>query len=179
MNAESSVFEYSSFDGEAARSEAMIRLRGLADHFEKEDPAMHKTNTIGTTPATIVLSRAQDALCCTRDIFIERLKRHAPGISIMPRPNWRQVPRDNNFALQRLGFIRSRNAPRHFAMFGGKGALQSMDNFFQAGNIGFVFHRRTMQKPRGSQPLDRCMNFRRAEAEDSCAPTKLGSVVSC
>jgi quercetin dioxygenase-like cupin family protein len=23
-----------------------MRLRGLADHFEKEDPAMHKTNTV-------------------------------------------------------------------------------------------------------------------------------------
>ena len=40
------VFEDSSFDGEAARSEALVRLRGLADHFEKEDPAMHKTNTV-------------------------------------------------------------------------------------------------------------------------------------
>jgi hypothetical protein len=35
-----------SFDGEAASREALIRLRGLADHFEKEDPAMHKTNTV-------------------------------------------------------------------------------------------------------------------------------------
>jgi len=35
-----------SFDGEAARKEALIRLRGLADHFEEEDPAMHKTNTV-------------------------------------------------------------------------------------------------------------------------------------
>jgi hypothetical protein len=42
----SSVFAAPSFDGEAARSEALIRLRGLADHFEKEDPAMHKTNTV-------------------------------------------------------------------------------------------------------------------------------------
>jgi mannose-6-phosphate isomerase-like protein (cupin superfamily) len=42
----SAVFADSSFDGEAARSEALIRLRGLADHFEKEDPAMHKTNTV-------------------------------------------------------------------------------------------------------------------------------------
>jgi hypothetical protein len=41
-----SVFADPSFDGEAARSEARIRLRGLADHFEKEDPAMHKTNTV-------------------------------------------------------------------------------------------------------------------------------------
>ncbi len=24
----------------------LIRLRGLADHFEKEDPGMHKTNTV-------------------------------------------------------------------------------------------------------------------------------------
>src|SRR5260370_12307962 len=41
-----SVFADPSFDGEAARGEALIRLRGLADHFEKEDPAMHKTNTV-------------------------------------------------------------------------------------------------------------------------------------
>jgi mannose-6-phosphate isomerase-like protein (cupin superfamily) len=42
----SSVFAAPSFDGEASRKEALIRLRGLADHFEKEDPAMHKTNTV-------------------------------------------------------------------------------------------------------------------------------------
>ena len=42
----SSVFADPSFDGEAARKEALIRLRGLADHFEKEDPGMHQTNTV-------------------------------------------------------------------------------------------------------------------------------------
>jgi hypothetical protein len=41
-----SAFAEPSFDGQAAREEALIRLRGLADHFEKEDPAMHKTNTV-------------------------------------------------------------------------------------------------------------------------------------
>jgi cupin domain len=41
-----SVFADPSFDGAAARDEALIRLRGLADHFEKEDPGMHKTNTV-------------------------------------------------------------------------------------------------------------------------------------
>ena len=41
-----SVFADPSFDGEDARDEALLRLRGLADHFEKEDPAMHKTNTV-------------------------------------------------------------------------------------------------------------------------------------
>ena len=41
-----SVFADPSFHRDAARSEALIRLRGLADHFEKEDPAMHKTNTV-------------------------------------------------------------------------------------------------------------------------------------
>jgi hypothetical protein len=41
-----SVFVDPSFDGEAARNEALVRLKGLADHFEKEDPAMHKTNTV-------------------------------------------------------------------------------------------------------------------------------------
>ena len=42
----SSVLADPSFDGEAARREALVRLRGLADHFEQEDPAMHKTNTV-------------------------------------------------------------------------------------------------------------------------------------
>jgi cupin domain len=42
----SSVFADPSIDGEAARGEALIRLRGLADHFEKEDPAMHRANTV-------------------------------------------------------------------------------------------------------------------------------------
>jgi quercetin dioxygenase-like cupin family protein len=40
------VFADPSFDGEAARNEALVRLKGLADHFEKGDPAMHKTNTV-------------------------------------------------------------------------------------------------------------------------------------
>jgi hypothetical protein len=41
-----SVFADPSFDGKAAREEALVRLPGLADHFEKEDPGMHKTNTV-------------------------------------------------------------------------------------------------------------------------------------
>ena len=41
-----SVFADPFFDGEAARDEALIRLRGLADYFEKEDTGMHKTNTV-------------------------------------------------------------------------------------------------------------------------------------
>jgi mannose-6-phosphate isomerase-like protein (cupin superfamily) len=41
-----SVFSDPSFDREAARKEALSRLPGIADHFEKEDPAMHKTNTV-------------------------------------------------------------------------------------------------------------------------------------
>ena len=49
-----SVFADPSFDGEAARDEALVRLRGLADHFEKEDPAMHKT-----TPWTTRLSTTE------------------------------------------------------------------------------------------------------------------------
>jgi hypothetical protein len=42
----SSVFSDPSFDREAARKESLRRLPGLADHFEKEDPAMQKTNTV-------------------------------------------------------------------------------------------------------------------------------------
>jgi len=41
-----SVFADPSFDARAAQEEALVRLRGLADHFEMEDPAMHKTNTV-------------------------------------------------------------------------------------------------------------------------------------
>ena len=41
-----SVFADPSFDAEAAQEEALVRLRGLADHFENEDPGMHKTNTV-------------------------------------------------------------------------------------------------------------------------------------
>jgi hypothetical protein len=40
------VFADPSFDAKAAQEEALVRLRGLADHFEKEDPGMHKTNTV-------------------------------------------------------------------------------------------------------------------------------------
>jgi mannose-6-phosphate isomerase-like protein (cupin superfamily) len=40
------VFADPSFDGAAAQEEALVRLRGLADHFEEEDPGMHKTNTV-------------------------------------------------------------------------------------------------------------------------------------
>jgi mannose-6-phosphate isomerase-like protein (cupin superfamily) len=41
-----SVFADPSFDAKAAQEEALVRLRGLADHFEKQDPGMHKTNTV-------------------------------------------------------------------------------------------------------------------------------------
>jgi mannose-6-phosphate isomerase-like protein (cupin superfamily) len=41
-----SVLAGPSFDGQAAQEEALVRLPGLADHFEKEDPGMHTTNTV-------------------------------------------------------------------------------------------------------------------------------------
>jgi mannose-6-phosphate isomerase-like protein (cupin superfamily) len=41
-----SVFADPSFNGEAAQKEFLVRSPGLADHFEMEDPAMHKTNTV-------------------------------------------------------------------------------------------------------------------------------------
>jgi mannose-6-phosphate isomerase-like protein (cupin superfamily) len=40
------VFADPLFDGKAAQEEALVRLPGLADHFEREDPGMHKTNTV-------------------------------------------------------------------------------------------------------------------------------------
>jgi mannose-6-phosphate isomerase-like protein (cupin superfamily) len=41
-----SVFASPSFNKEAARAESLDRLRGLADHFEQDDPGMHKTDTV-------------------------------------------------------------------------------------------------------------------------------------
>ena len=41
-----SAFASPKFDAEAARAEALDRLKGLADHFEKDDQGMHKTNTV-------------------------------------------------------------------------------------------------------------------------------------
>jgi hypothetical protein len=41
-----SVLADSAFAAAAAQEEALVRLPGLADHFEKEDPGMHKTNTV-------------------------------------------------------------------------------------------------------------------------------------
>jgi mannose-6-phosphate isomerase-like protein (cupin superfamily) len=41
-----SVFADPPFNAQAAQEEALVRLRGLADHFEKQDPGMHKTNTV-------------------------------------------------------------------------------------------------------------------------------------
>jgi mannose-6-phosphate isomerase-like protein (cupin superfamily) len=41
-----SAFADPSFDADEAQKEALLRLRGLADHFEKEDPGLHKTNTV-------------------------------------------------------------------------------------------------------------------------------------
>jgi hypothetical protein len=36
---------------------------------------------------------------CMRDVFVERLEPHAPGIAVMPRPNWREVVGDSNLAF--------------------------------------------------------------------------------
>jgi hypothetical protein len=54
-----SVFADPFFDAEASQEEALVRLRGLADHFEKEDPGMHKTNTV------------DDAVVYDREMWLE------------------------------------------------------------------------------------------------------------
>jgi hypothetical protein len=49
-----SAFADPSFDAQAAQEEALVRLPGLADHFEREDPGMHKR-----TPSTMQLSSTE------------------------------------------------------------------------------------------------------------------------
>ena len=77
-----SVLADPSFDGAAARDEALIRLRGLADHFEKEDPGMHKTNTVDYAvvyDGEIWLELdASETLHLTRgDVVVQNGTRHA------------------------------------------------------------------------------------------------------
>jgi mannose-6-phosphate isomerase-like protein (cupin superfamily) len=77
-----SVFADPSFDGEAARSEALIRLRGLADHFEKEDPAMHKTNTVDYSVVYegeiwLELDEAKIVHLTRGDVVVQNGTRHA------------------------------------------------------------------------------------------------------
>jgi hypothetical protein len=77
-----SVFADPSFDGEAATSEALIRLRGLADHFEKEDPAMHKTNTVDCSivyegEIWLELDDAKTILLKRGDVAVQNGTRHA------------------------------------------------------------------------------------------------------
>jgi len=78
----SSVFADPLFEGEAARREALIRLRGLADHFEKEDPAMHKTNTVDYAVVYdgeiwLELDDARTVHLKTGDVVVQNGTRHA------------------------------------------------------------------------------------------------------
>src|SRR5260370_9543801 len=101
----SSVFADPSFDGEAARKEALIRLTGLADHFEKEDPGMHKTNTVDY------------AIVCDGEMWLEldarktiHLKKGDVAVQNGTRHAWR-----NNVkaAITRLSFVnRPTEGPR-------------------------------------------------------------------
>src|SRR6202521_3474223 len=97
-----------------------------------------------------------------RHAFVERIEANTTGFAVRPGPDWRQIVRGGDFTLQRLGCIRSGNAPRHLAVLRRKGVFQSMDQeFFKTSNIRFVFQRGTMQKLRASQALNGSMNFRR------------------
>jgi hypothetical protein len=77
-----SVFSDPSFDGEAAPNEALIRLRGLADHFEKEDPAMHRTNTVDYAVVYdgemwLELNNGQTVHLKRGDVVVQNGTRHA------------------------------------------------------------------------------------------------------
>jgi mannose-6-phosphate isomerase-like protein (cupin superfamily) len=78
----SSVFADPSFDSEAARKEALSRLRGLADHFETEDPAMHKTNTVDYSVVYdgeiwLELDDAKEVHLTGGDVVVQNGTRHA------------------------------------------------------------------------------------------------------
>jgi hypothetical protein len=78
----SSVFADPSFEGEAARKEALIRLRGLADHFEREDPGMHKMRTVDYAlvydgEIWLELDDAQTIHLKKGDVVVQNGTRHA------------------------------------------------------------------------------------------------------
>jgi len=78
-----SVFADPSFDADASQQEALVRLRGLADHFEKEDPGMHKTNTVDYA---VVYDGEMAGVGRRRDSAFEprrrrRAKRYAPRMA--------------------------------------------------------------------------------------------------
>jgi hypothetical protein len=77
-----SVFADPSFDGEAAQDETLNRLRGLADHFEKEDPGMHKTNTVDYAVVYdgeiwLELDNSQTIHLKRADVVVQNGTRHA------------------------------------------------------------------------------------------------------
>jgi len=77
-----SVYAEPSFDGAAARDEALNRLRGLADHFEKEDPGMHKTNTVDYAVVYdgeiwLELDNAETVHLKRGDVVVQNGTRHA------------------------------------------------------------------------------------------------------
>jgi mannose-6-phosphate isomerase-like protein (cupin superfamily) len=77
-----SVFADPSFDAKAAQEEALDRLRGLADHFEKEDPGMHKTNTVDYAVVYdgeiwLELDNAESLHLKRGDVVVQNGTRHA------------------------------------------------------------------------------------------------------
>jgi hypothetical protein len=77
-----SVFADPFFDAHAAQQEAMVRLPGLAEHFEKEDPGMHKTNTVDYSVVYdgeiwIELDDAETLHLKRRDVVVQNGTRHA------------------------------------------------------------------------------------------------------
>jgi mannose-6-phosphate isomerase-like protein (cupin superfamily) len=77
-----SVFADPSFDAQAAQDEALVRLPGLADHFETEDPAMHKTNTVDYSivydgEIWMELDDGETVLLKSGDVVVQNGTRHA------------------------------------------------------------------------------------------------------
>ena len=77
-----SVFADAFFDADSAQQEALARLPGLADHFEKEDPGMHKTNTVDYSVVYdgeiwIELDDAETLHLKRGDVVVQNGTRHA------------------------------------------------------------------------------------------------------
>jgi len=76
------------FDG-APHGRALIRLRGLADHFERKIPRMHKTNTVdyavvhdGENLAGV--DDGERCICSAANMVVQNGTRHASNKGTKP-----------------------------------------------------------------------------------------------
>src|ERR1017187_4580103 len=94
---------------------------------------------------------------------VQRLKRDAPLLALLVRPDGnRLIPLRDNTA-QRLGGVRRRDPAGEFSPFGRKNVLQpAEEEFFERAKVRAVLHARAVEQVAGLSALHGSMHLRRA-----------------